>query len=55
MFLNLKMRVEPYMVNLSWKRFLKDANYQKEHLIFMKFGVRSYIIKKILKNKNFDA
>jgi hypothetical protein len=49
------MKFEPYMANLIKKWFSIYPKFEKDHLIFMNFGVRNFIMKINQKNKNFDV
>jgi hypothetical protein len=47
------VEVEPCVVNLIWKRFPKDANHGKEHLVFMNLGTRNFTMRSNIKDEFF--
>jgi hypothetical protein len=51
----LELRFELCVPNLIWEREAKDPKKREDHLIFINFGVKKFIVKDIQKKKkNFD-
>jgi hypothetical protein len=46
------MGFEPYVLNLIYKQCAKDPKGKEDHLTFMNFGVKKFIVKK---TPNFDV
>jgi hypothetical protein len=52
---DMDLKFEPYVLNLVWKWCKKDPKNKKEHLIFINFGVKKFIVKNTQNHKNFDV
>jgi hypothetical protein len=42
---NMELRFEPRVLNLIWKLGAKDPKKREDHLIFINFGVKKFILK----------
>jgi hypothetical protein len=47
----MELRFELYVLNLIWKCGAKDPKKREEHLIFINFGVKKFIVKNTQKRK----
>jgi hypothetical protein len=48
---NLELTFEPCILNLIWKCGAKDPQKREDHLIFINFGVKKFIVKNTQKKK----
>jgi hypothetical protein len=51
---NIELKFEACIFNLIWKWGAKDPQKRKDHLMFINFGVKKFILKNTPKKKNFD-
>jgi hypothetical protein len=51
----MELRFEPCLLNLIWKCFAKDPKKREDHLIFINFGVKKFIVRNTPKKQNFDV
>jgi hypothetical protein len=47
----MELRFEPCMLNLIWERCTKEPRKREDHLIFINFRVKKFIVKKSQKYK----
>jgi hypothetical protein len=52
---NMELKFEPCVLNLIWRWGAKDPQKREDHLIYINFGVKKFIVKNTPKKQNFDV